>query len=160
VKYLLILLALFSTPALATTLRDGSILPAGQSVWISEDASAHLSVKVNLRSQMAYVYSGNTLVAASSVSSGRDGFGTSMGHFTILGKELNHHSKHYDADMPFTMWFNTSGEALHVGRVPGFRSSHGCVHLPADFAAKLYAKLKVGDSVTIADEAPQFSLNL
>ena len=39
---------------------------------------------------------------------------------------------------------------LHVGGLPGYPSSHGCVHLPQAFADDLYAITQIGTPVIIA----------
>jgi hypothetical protein len=43
-----------------------------------------------------------------------------------------------------------SGIALHAGVVPGRPASHGCIRLPNDFAARLWAVTKIGARVVIA----------
>ena len=85
---------------------------------------------------------------------------TPTGVFTILQKARVHHSSTYDeASMPFTERLTWDGVALHAGGVPGYPSSHGCVHLPLDFAQLLFGVTKVGTTVVIADahSAPQRS---
>jgi lipoprotein-anchoring transpeptidase ErfK/SrfK len=161
-KYLLFILALFSAPAYARGDGDNHILPAGRYQWTyAQDVTGPMSVKVNLRTQMAFVYAGDILVGESSVSTGRDHYETETGHFTVQGKEANHFSKKYKAPMPYTMWFDAAqGVALHAGGDPGVRSSHGCVHLPLSFAQQLYKVLKVGDRVVIVDEDPDFTVVL
>jgi hypothetical protein len=42
------------------------------------------------------------------------------------------------------------GIALHVGDLPGYPDSHGCLHLPPDFAADLYAITQIGTPVILA----------
>jgi lipoprotein-anchoring transpeptidase ErfK/SrfK len=41
------------------------------------------------------------------------------------------------------------GTALHAGYNPGVPASHGCIRLPAKFAAKLYTVTQVGTPVFI-----------
>jgi lipoprotein-anchoring transpeptidase ErfK/SrfK len=41
------------------------------------------------------------------------------------------------------------GVALHGGHNPGYPASHGCIRLPAPFAAKLYGVTDVGTTVLI-----------
>ena len=53
--------------------------------------------------------------------------------------------------MPFTERLTWDGVALHAGAVPGYPSSHGCVHLPLDFAQLLFGVTEVGTTVVIAD---------
>jgi hypothetical protein len=46
------------------------------------------------------------------------------------------------------------GIALHVGDLPGYPDSHGCVHLPATFADDLSAITQLGTPVTLAKAIP------
>ena len=115
-------------------------------------------VLVSLTEQRARVYRNGIEVGITTVSSGRAGHPTPTGVFTILQKARVHHSSTYDeASMPFTERLTWDGVALHAGGVPGYPSSHGCVHLPLDFAQLLFGVTKVGTTVVIADahSAPQ-----
>ena len=38
---------------------------------------------------------------------------------------------------------------FHVGILPGYPASHGCIRLPADIAPLIYQKVKIGTPVTI-----------
>jgi lipoprotein-anchoring transpeptidase ErfK/SrfK len=40
---------------------------------------------------------------------------------------------------------------MHVGDLPGYPASHGCVRLPKDIAPIIYEKVVVGTPVTIGD---------
>ena len=61
-----------------------------------------ISIVVSLATQQAFVYRGQRLVAASTISSGRDGKDTPTGTFTILQKQAEHRSTLYNsAPMPF-----------------------------------------------------------
>ena len=89
----------------------------------------------------------------SPVSSGSDGYETPPGVFSIVQKELEHHSNLYDdASMPFMQRLTWTGIALHAGALPGYAASHGCVRLPNDFAEHIYDLTKVGMRVVVARE--------
>lgn len=165
----LAVLALQAAPASAKdmTLSHGdhvterSILKAGDFVWNDFNmVPGKIKVTINLKTQMAYVYRGNFLIGATNISTGREGFDTPTGTFTILGKEDNHWSKKYKADMPWTMWVNNDGVALHGGVTPGRRTSHGCIHLPHDFAEQLYTVMQTGATVKIINESPARNLSI
>src|SRR5262249_45028473 len=65
-----------------------------------------------------------------------------------------HRSKNYnDAPMPYSERLTWDGVALHAGGLPGYPSSHGCVHLPTRFAELLFAATAVGMTVVIASDA-------
>lgn len=145
-------LAWSSSSAKAQTLDPNAILPAGQSLWSNEiPANGQLTIRVNLATQMAYVSRDNQIIAETNISSGREGFKTPTGRFPIWGKEVNHFSHAYKANMPYTQWLTRDGVALHSGSVRGKPSSHGCIHLPQEFAARLFAMTQIGDVVEITD---------
>lgn len=96
---------------------------------------------------------GDTMVAAASVSTGKDGKDTPVGIFPILQKREMHHSNLYDsAPMPFMQRLTWDGVALHAGKNPGFPDSHGCIRLPAAFAKKLFSITSVGTNVVVTDQ--------
>jgi hypothetical protein len=132
---------------------DPAALKPGQFVWTPDAAPAGpIVVAVSLEEQRAYVYRNGIGIGVSTVSSGKPGHGTPTGVFTVLQKDKDHHSKTYnDAAMPFTERLTWDGVALHAGGLPGFPSSHGCVHLPSAFAAKLFEVSSMGMVVVIAD---------
>ena len=87
------------------------------------------------------------------VSSGKDGKETPLGTYPILQKEVKHRSNLYGAaPMPYMQRLTWDGVALHAGGVPGYRSSHGCVHLPDAFAKALYDETDVGATVAITED--------
>lgn len=127
------------------------MLRPGQYVWRDvPDSAGPQRVVVSLSDQMAYLYRGDTLVAATTISSGRDTKPTPTGIFSILNKTPMYRSKKYDnAPMPFAEFFEPHGLALHAGYVGREPNSHGCVHLPAGFAKKLYSVTDIGTPVYI-----------
>ena len=128
-----------------------SRLPAGKYLW-AEDApqDGPVRIVVSLNDQRAYVYRADELVAVSSISTGVAGRDTPTGIFPILEKRPIYHSKKYDnAPMPFMQRIDDYGIALHAGHVTGAPASHGCVRLPAKFAAKLYQVTTIGSTVMI-----------
>ena len=54
--------------------------------------------------------------------------------------------------MPFMQRITWSGIAMHLGVVPGHPASHGCIRLPAEFAAKLWGLTKIGERVVISPQ--------
>ena len=127
------------------------VLKPGQYVWRDvSDSAGPQRVVISLSDQMAYLYRGDTLVAAATVSSGRDDKPTPTGVFSVLNKTPMHHSNKYDnAPMPFAQFFESHGIAMHAGFNPGHPASHGCVRLPTAFAKKLYSVTDVGTPVFI-----------
>lgn len=97
-------------------------------------------IVISKHSQRMFVFKNGQLWASSPVSTGRPGNDTPEGIFPILQKQVQHRSTLYaGASMPYMQRLTWDGVALHAGRLPGFRASHGCIRLPAAFARKLYA---------------------
>ncbi|MDQ0504762.1 L,D-transpeptidase [Xanthobacter agilis] len=138
-------------------------LKPGEYVWYPDRApEGFVAVVVNLSDQRAFVYRNGVRIGVSTASTGRAGHDTPTGVFTILGKDADHHSSLYnEASMPFTERLTWSGVALHAGGLPGYPSSHGCVHLPLTFAKLLFSATHIGTPVIIADShtAPQSVLH-
>ena len=126
-------------------------LKPGQYVWTtSAPANGDTRIVVDLLTQMAYVYRGETLLGASTMSSAKTGHITPYGYWTILEKRPFYRSKKYDnAPMPFMQRIDDYGIAFHGGVNPGFPASHGCMRLPMKFAEKLYGVTKIGTKVVI-----------
>lgn len=128
-------------------------LQPGEYVWHPERAPAgFVAIVVNLSDQRAFVYRNGVRIGVATVSSGADGHDTPTGVFTILGKDVDHHSSLYhEASMPYSERLTWDGVALHAGGLPGYPSSHGCVHLPLAFAKLLFSVTQVGTPVIIAN---------
>ncbi|TPG20935.1 hypothetical protein EAH87_06195 [Sphingomonas koreensis] len=149
---------LVATPSLAASgggvaLEDtAATLAPSNWVWNDKGGDGPLQIVVSLPDQRAYVYRGAKMIAVSSISSGRDGKETPVGIYPILQKQVDHKSTIYDAaPMPFMERLTWDGVALHAGSTPGYRDSHGCVHLPVAFAKKLYGATTVGTVVSVID---------
>ncbi|HEX6660507.1 MAG TPA: L,D-transpeptidase family protein [Sphingomicrobium sp.] len=141
-----------ATSAPLALIDDPRALKPGQWVWAAQDApEGPVLVYVDLTRQIATVYRNGFRIAVTTVSTGRPGFATPTGVFTILQRDANHHSSKYnDAPMPFTERLTWQGVALHAGGLPGYPSSHGCVHLPLQFAKLLFGIESLGGTVIIA----------
>ena len=129
-------------------------LKPGEYVWSPQIAPAGpMLLIVNLTSQRAVLYRNGLPVAATSVSTGRPGYRTPTGVFTILQKHVEHYSTTYDnAPMPYMQRLTWRGIALHAGQLPGYPASHGCIRLPAGFAKLLYGVTRLGMTVVIAEK--------
>ena len=118
-------------------------------------------IEVNLTRQWLYAYQGNRLVLSTGVSTGRNGWRTPTGHFTIFRKvplkTMRGAAKGITwnvPNVPNVMYFREGGFALHgtywhhdFGN--GIRHSHGCINLPLGAAAKLYAWAPIGTPVWV-----------
>lgn len=132
--------------------KQADALKPGEWVWKPEIApDGPVLVYVDLGRQRATVYRNGVRIGVSTVSSGKDGYETPTGVFTILEKDKDHRSRTYDdAPMPYQQRLTWKGVALHAGNLPGFPASHGCVRLPMEFAKKLFAVTPMGGTVVIA----------
>ncbi len=135
--------------------RQADQLKPGQWVWAPEIApKGPITVYVDLSRQVATVYRNGVRIGVSTVSTGKPGHETPTGVFTILQKDANHHSSKYNnAPMPFQQRLTWDGVALHAGGLPGYPESHGCVHLPYQFARLLFGETHMGVTVIIAGRA-------
>lgn len=130
-------------------------LKPGTWVWAPQVApDGPVLVYVDLSRQIAMIYRNGIRIAATTVSTGKAGHETPTGVFTVLQKDAKHRSSKYnDAPMPFQQRLTWDGVALHAGGLPGYPESHGCVHLPYDFARELFAITKLGITVVVEGNA-------
>ena len=49
------------------------------------------------------------------------------------------------------MRLTNGGVGMHVGILPGYAASHGCVRLPSEIAPLIYDRVKVGTVVTVQE---------
>ncbi|MCJ7421831.1 L,D-transpeptidase family protein [Sphingomicrobium astaxanthinifaciens] len=118
--------------------------------WDAKGASGEPRVVISLSRQLAFVYLGDTLVGAASVTTARDNKLTPQGIFPVWLKKPMHYSKAYEnTPMPYTQFIDEHGIALHAGPNPGYPASAGCVRLPSQFAKNLYALTSLGTTVMI-----------
>jgi lipoprotein-anchoring transpeptidase ErfK/SrfK len=138
------------------------------------------SVLVSLSRQRAYVYAGNQLAIDTPISSGKKAGFTPTGNFTIIQKDPNHRSNiygnfvdsrgrvvragvsaridsapsgtHYEgAPMLYFMRLTSEGVGMHIGILPGYPASHGCIRLPAEIAPQIYTRVKLGTPVQVVN---------
>ena len=126
-------------------------LKPGQYVWEKRaNGATDLRIVAVLDIQRIYVFDGGTLVAFSTMSSGKKGHATPTGSFKILQKNIDHKSNLYnDAPMPYMQRLTWDGIALHAGHIPGYPASHGCLRLPLAFAKSLYSITKMDQTVIV-----------
>jgi len=128
-------------------------LKAGDYVWKPEVSPAGpVVVIVSIPDQRLYVFRNGVRIGRSTISSGKPGHRTPTGVFTVLEKNVTHHSSIYHgASMPYMERLTWGGVAMHAGQLPGYPASHGCVRLPLDFAKKLYTVTGMGTTVIVTD---------
>ena len=140
----------------------------------------NVHVVVSLPKQRAYLMIGEQIVADSPISSGKPGHSTPSGNFSVLEKDPDHRSSIYGdfvdrsgrtvrsgisakadsapsgthyvgAPMRWFMRLTGEGVGMHVGILPGYPASHGCVRMSADGAKLFYDTVKIGTKVDVGD---------
>ena len=154
-------------------------LKVNQSV-LRQATPNNVHVRVSLPKQRAYLMVGEQIAADSPISSGKAGHSTPTGHFSVLEKDPDHRSSIYGdfvdrsgrvvrsgisanidsapsgthyVGAPMTWFMRLTGEGvgMHVGILPGYPASHGCVRMSSDGAKLFYDTVKIGTPVTVGD---------
>lgn len=162
--------------------------PTPSGYWNGDGVPGSPKIVVSISEQHAYFYKGKNLVGESTVSTGKPGFGTPPGNYTVLSKDAAHVStvfgdyvddfgnvtksnidvrkdskppgSHYDgARMPFAMFFR-GGYAMHQGYVPPYAASHGCIRVPQGMAETFFENAPVGTPVVVKEEAVAHSVSV
>lgn len=131
---------------------DGPI-KYGQWFWDDKDVPpGPIVMTVDLKARVISVFQGGYEIGAAAVLLGTDEHPTPLGVHPILYKMKDNVSEKYgNAPMPYSMFLTNDGVALHGSDVEIGYASHGCVGLPVEFAAKIFAVAKKGDKVIITD---------
>lgn len=137
-----------------------------------------LHIIVSLPKQRAYLMTGEQIIVDSPISSGKRGHSSPSGSFSVLEKDPNHHSTLYGdfvdssgrivragvsmhidsapsgthfqgAAMKWFMRLTGDGVGMHVGILPGYPASHGCIRMPSDGAKLFYDHVKLGTPVEV-----------
>ena len=135
-------------------------------------------VVISLSKQRVYLMTGEEIYIDSPISSGKRGHTTPTGSLRVLEKDPNHHSSVYGnfvdghgrtvrsgvstradsapsgthyvgAPMKWFCRLTDEGVGMHVGILPGYAASHGCVRLPEEIAPLIYQKVRIGTKVEI-----------
>jgi lipoprotein-anchoring transpeptidase ErfK/SrfK len=138
------------------------------------------AVVVSLAKQRAYVYAGSDLAIDTPISSGKRAGMTPAGDFAILQKDRDHRSSVYGnfvdsrgrvirsgvssridsapsgthfvgAPMLYFMRLTWEGVGMHVGILPGYPASHGCIRMPAEIPPLIYLRVKIGTRVQVTN---------
>jgi lipoprotein-anchoring transpeptidase ErfK/SrfK len=148
-----------------------SVVRLGSAVMASETR-----VIINLSDQRVSLVQQGRITLVSPIASGKPGWSTPTGNFSIFNKDIDHRSRsfgsvvdaygrvvnsnatpsshvprgdHYrPAPMPYFMEFSPA-VGMHAGYLPGYPASHGCVRMPRDLAALFFERVQVGTRVTV-----------
>ncbi len=113
------------------------------------ESEPQILVTIDLSSQRAWLVKEGQVVDSTTISTGREGFGTPAGRYVITDKHRSWTSTLYHVSMPFFMRLNCSAIGLHSGHVTGRPASHGCIRLPYEKARSFFGVCRVGDEVQI-----------
>ena len=116
-------------------------------------------IVVNLSQQRACAYEGSSPVFCGNISTGKPGHRTPNGSFHVLEKDIDHVSSKYPepnggAKMPYALRLTSGGIAMHLGYVPSYPASHGCIRMQSGFAQRMYSWAHVGTSVRVIGTPP------
>lgn len=135
-----------------------SILPVEGTIrygdWFWDESAAPRSgalvITVDLDARVISAFRDGHEIGTAVVLVGTQDHPTPLGTFPILTKERDNVSEKYNnAPMPFTLRLTWDGIAIHGSPVMNGYASHGCIGVPDEFAAKLFAAAKRGDKVVI-----------
>lgn len=126
--------------------------------WLST-AYAGKSIIVNLSTQTATAYENGVPVFGGHISTGTAKRPTPTGRFHVLEKDVDHVSTSWPkpkggAKMHYMLRLTNYGIAMHLGFVPSYPASHGCIRLQNGFAQKMYRWARVGIPVRVIGYAP------
>jgi hypothetical protein len=124
----------------------------GEFFWNEKGVpSGPVWIRVDLNSQLLSVFRSGHEIGTAVILYGADQKETPTGRFPILAKLKNHRSSLYDASMPYTLRITGDGVSIHGSDVRRGFATHGCIGVPAEFAAKLFEVVSKGDEVFIVD---------
>lgn len=138
---------------------------------------ANSRVLVSLSKQRAYLMLNGEIAIDTPISSGKAAGMTPTGSFHVQEKDPDHRSNLYgnfvdgkgrvvragvssriDSAPSGThfegspmRWFMriSEGVGMHVGILPGYPASHGCIRMPAEIAPMFYQRVKIGTPVEV-----------
>lgn len=126
-----------------------SDVPMMQTILGRKPGKEGIWVRVDLSQQRAYVFDGEEQIYSSRISTGKRGYRTRTGKFVVTNKYRHWNSTIYGSSMPYFQRLSASDFGFHVGHVPGYPASHGCIRMPYSGAKKLFSLTQVGDYVEI-----------
>jgi lipoprotein-anchoring transpeptidase ErfK/SrfK len=137
-------------------------------------------IVVSIPKQRAWLMVGEQIAVDGPISSGKRGHSSPTGHFTVMEKDPNHHSTLYGdyvdssgrtvragvsaridaapsgthfqgAAMKWFLRLTSDGVGMHIGILPGYPASHGCIRESVEGAKLFYDNVKVGTPVDVGD---------
>lgn len=128
--------------------------PLKHGAWVWDDEGVPqgpLLITVDLAAQTISVFRDGYEIGVAVILYGADDKPTPLGTFPITQKKRHHVSNIYGAPMPYMMRLTNDGVAIHASEVDWGNATHGCIGVPSEFAARLFAEAKLGDHVIITN---------
>lgn len=145
--------------------------------WRGDGVDGRPSIIISLSEQRAYFLKDGVTVGMAPISSGREGYHTPAGRFSIIQKNRHHVSNLYGdyvdsagnvvvanvgvrrdsrpagtrfrgAPMPYFLRI-VGGVGMHAGYLPGYAASHGCIRLPDEMARIYFENVAHGTPVAV-----------
>lgn len=122
-------------------------------------------IVVDISKQRAYLLVDGQIAIDTAVSTARSGKYTPRGEFKITERvQSGKTSTIYGCSLPYWQRLDQSAVGMHVGDLPGYPASAGCIRLPHSVAPVLFANTSSGVTVQIVDSwsgpAPQAAPNI
>jgi lipoprotein-anchoring transpeptidase ErfK/SrfK len=163
----------------AELIRKQEPMKVNQSL-LKQATTDNTHIVVSIPKQRAYLMIGDQIVADAPVSSGKRGHESPTGNKRVLEKDPNHHSTLYGdfvdsagrvvragvsaridsapsgthfagAAMKWFLRLTDDGVGMHIGILPGYPASHGCIRESPEGAKLFYDHAKVGTPVDVGD---------
>ena len=120
---------------------------------VLKHGSGQREVIVDIKKQRAYLLVGGAVAVNAPVSTARSDKHTPRGSFRITQRvRSGKTSTIYGCDLPFWMRLGYSAIGLHVGELPGYPASAGCVRLSQEGARLIFDNTSSGVPVRIVDD--------
>jgi lipoprotein-anchoring transpeptidase ErfK/SrfK len=143
---------------------------------LARKPTGKVAILIDLADQHAYLLSMGQVLLTAPVSTGREGYDTPAGQYTVIQKDIDHRSSIYgayvrdgiivkenvdirkDSRPPGSVFVGASmpyflrivgGVGLHAGYLPGYPASHGCIRMPESKAQRFFYAATVGTPVTV-----------
>jgi lipoprotein-anchoring transpeptidase ErfK/SrfK len=163
----------------AELIRKQEAMKVNQSL-LKQATPDNTHIVVSIPKQRAYLMIGDQVLADAPVSSGKRGHESPTGNMHVLEKDPNHHSTLYGdfvdsagrvvragvsaridsapsgthfagAAMKWFLRLTDDGVGMHIGILPGYPASHGCIRESPEGAKLFYDHVKVGTPVDVGD---------
>lgn len=119
---------------------------------LEQGQNGQKKIVVDVSRQRAYLLIDNMVAIDTAVSTARSGKITPRGTFKITERvQTGKISTIYGSSMPYWQRLDQSAIGLHVGDLPGYPASAGCIRLPESVAPILFAHTARGIEVQVVD---------